>query len=153
MVNLVAKLKQWTDDFLEGSDEFLVEVENKTGSSRYTVVVDGIEAITIKRCAMISRYISKQLDESGEEESMDYFTFEVSSPGAESPLKYIKQYTKHIGRQVAIETLEDKKLSGKLIGIDGEVITIDVVISKKETQVEQVEFKNIKTANIIISFN
>ena len=63
MVNLISKLKQWSTDFLEGSDEFLVDIENKPGSTKYRVLVDGLEGITIKRCAMISRYISKQIDE------------------------------------------------------------------------------------------
>ncbi len=153
MVNLIVKLKEWTEDFLEGSDEFLVEVEHRSGSSKYCVVVDGIEPITIKRCGMISRYISKQLDESGEEEDMDYFIFEVASPGAESPLRMLKQYTKHIGRQLAVETLDDQKLTGKLIAIEGDKINLDVLVSKKETKCEQIEFKNIKTASIIISFN
>ena len=68
MVNLISKLKEWSTDYLKGSDEFLVDIENRPGSSKYRVVVDGIESITIKRCAMLSRYLSKQMDE---DESLD----------------------------------------------------------------------------------
>ncbi|MFM9943658.1 MAG: ribosome maturation factor RimP [Bacteroidia bacterium] len=152
MVSLVSKLNQWTSDFLQGSDEFLVDVENKEGSTKYRVLVDGMEPITIKRCAMISRYLSKQMEEDSSLDEDDYFTFEVSSPGADRPLKLPKQYYKHIGRQLAIETQEENKISGTLKAVEENKITVAVQVSKKETIEETIEFKNIKEANVIISF-
>ena len=152
MVNLVSNLKEWTSDFLQGSDEFLVDVENKPGSSKYRVLVDGMEGITIKRCAQISRYLSKQIEEDSNIDEEDYFTFEVSSPGADRPLKLPKQYFKHIGRQMAVETLDEKKLTGTLRSADKDKITLAVQVSKKETADENIEFKDIKEANVIISF-
>ncbi len=152
MVNLVSKLKDWSTDYLQGSDEFLVDIENKPGSSKYRVVVDGIESITIKRCAMLSRYLSKQMDEDESIDEDDYFTFEVSSPGADRPLKLQKQYYKHIGRQLEVETLDGEKSTGSLISVDEDKISIEVEVSKKETAAKDIEFKNIKEANVIISF-
>ncbi len=152
MVNLVSKLKDWSTDYLQGSDEFLVDIENKPGSSKYRVVVDGIESITIKRCAMLSRYLSKQMDEDESIDEDDYFTFEVSSPGADRPLKLQKQYYKHIGRQLEVETLDGEKSTGSLISVDEDKIIIEVEVSKKETAAKDIEFKNIKEANVIISF-
>ncbi len=152
MVNLISKLKDWSTDYLQGSDEFLVDIENKPGSSKYRVVVDGIESITIKRCAMLSRYLSKQMDEDESIDEDDYFTFEVSSPGADRPLKLQKQYYKHIGRQLEVETLDGEKSTGSLISVDEDKISIEVEVSKKETAAKDIEFKNIKEANVIISF-
>ena len=152
MVNLVSKLTEWTSEFLQGSEEFLVDMENKAGSSKYRVLVDGIEPITIKRCAQISRYLSKQIEEDTSIDEEDYFTFEVSSPGADRPLKLPKQYFKHIGRQLGIETLDEKKFTGTLKTVDEDKISIAIEVSKKETTNEQIEFKNIKEANVIISF-
>lgn len=152
MVNLISKLKDWSTDYLQGSDEFLVDIENKPGSSKYRVVVDGIESITIKRCAMLSRYLSKQMDEDESIDEDDYFTFEVSSPGADRPLKLQKQYYKHIGRQLEVETLDGEKSTGSLISVDEDKIIIEVEVSKKETAAKDIEFKNIKEANVIISF-
>lgn len=153
MVNLVSKLKEWSSEFLQGSDEFLVDVENKPGSSKYRVLVDGLEGITIKRCAMISRYLSKQMEEDSSLDEEDYFTFEVSSPGADRPLKLPKQYYKHIGRKLAIETIDEQKFEGTLKNVDEDKIDIAIVVSKKETIEKGIEFKNIKEANVIISFN
>ncbi len=152
MVNLISKLKEWSTDYLKGSDEFLVDIENRPGSNKYRVVVDGIESITIKRCAMLSRYLSKQMDEDESLDEDDYFTFEVSSPGADRPLKLPKQYFKHIGRQLEVETSDGEKLTGSLVSVDEVKISIEAEVSKKETAIKDIDFKYIKEANVIISF-
>jgi ribosome maturation factor RimP len=151
MVNLVSKLRQWSEDFLEGSDEFLVDIENKPASSKYRVLVDGLEAITIKRCGQLSRYLSKQIEEDSDIDEEDYFTFEVSSPGADRPLKLPKQYYKHIGRTLAVTT-DEAQIEGILKSVSDEIIGILVPITKKETKEMLIKFENIKEANVIISF-
>ena len=118
MVNLVSKLKQWTEEYLEGSEQFLVDVENKPGSNKYTVLVDGIEAISIKRCGMISRQLSKRMDEDTDIDEDYNFIFEVSSPGADRSLKIVKQYPKHIGRELDIVTTDEKK-NNRYVGSRG----------------------------------
>jgi ribosome maturation factor RimP len=101
---------------------------------------------------MISRYISKQIDEYLSFDEDDYFTFEVSSPGADRPLKLPKQYYKHIGRELEIETLDEQKFTGILKTVDDGKISIASQVSKKETLDVDIEFKNIKESNVIISF-
>ena len=96
--------------------------------------------------------IVSRLVEGVNEDEEDYFTFEVSSPGADRPLKLPKQYFKHIGRQMEVETLDEKKLGGILKTVDENKISLAIEVSKKETKDEQIEFKNIKEANVIISF-
>jgi len=152
MVNLVSKLTKWTSDYLEGSEQFLVDVENKPGSNKYRILIDGIDAISIKRCGMVSRQLSKFIDEDPEIEEEDNFVFEVSSPGADRPLKFLKQYFKHIGRELSVTTVEDEKITGVLDAIEDDQLTIIIEISKKETQDRKIEFKEIKEANVIISF-
>lgn len=152
MVNLISKLEKWASDFLEGSEQFLVYVENKPGSSKYRILIDGIEPISIKQCADLSRHVSKLIDEDTSLDEDEYFTFEVSSPGADKPLKFIKQYFKHIGRQLLVTTNDDKTITGTLEAIEGETLVFLVKISKKETAQERIEFRDIKEANVIISF-
>jgi len=148
----MSKLTQWTTEFLESSDEFLVDIEYKPSSNKYRLYLDGLEGISIKRCAMVSRYLSKQMEEDTEIDEEDYFTFEVSSPGADRPLKLLKQYPKHIGRQLAIKTLEDIEITGTLKAVEENKIIISSQISKKETIEQTIEFGNIKQVNVIISF-
>ena len=51
-----------------------------------------------------------------------------------------------------VETLDEKKLGGILKTVDENKISLAIEVSKKETKDEQIEFKNIKEANVIISF-
>ena len=101
---------------------------------------------------MLSRYLSKQMDEDESLDEDDYFTFEVSSPGADRPLKLPKQYFKHIGRQLEVETSDGEKLTGSLVSVDEVKISIEAEVSKKETAIKDIDFKYIKEANVIISF-
>ena len=153
MVNLASKLNEWTSEYLEGSDEFLVDIEHRAGSGKFRILVDGLQGITIKRCAMISRFLSKKIDEDTELDEDDYFTLEVSSPGADRPLKLPKQFYKHVGRKLQVEKQDEQVTTGILSMVDDEKIEVAVEVSKKETVKEQIEFKNIKQANVIISFN
>jgi ribosome maturation factor RimP len=152
MVDLKSKLRQWSEDFLAGSDEFLVDVENRTGSTVYRIYIDGMVGISVLRCAELSRHLSKLIDEDTSLEDADYFTMEVSSPGADKPLKLIKQYHKHIGRQLEVETTAGEVFEGTLEAVEGETINVLTKISKKETLLKQVNFNDIKEAKVIISF-
>ena len=100
----------------------------------------------------MSRHVSKLIDEDTELGDDEYFTFEVSSPGADRPLKLIKQFYKHIGRQFAIEMNDGREVSGVLKSIEGDNLLITTKISKKETADEQIDFNDTKEVSIIISF-
>ena len=76
----------------------------------------------------------------------------MSSPGADRPLKLPKQYFKHIGRQLEVETSDGEKLTGSLVSVDEVKISIEAEVSKKETAIKDIDFKDIKEANVIISF-
>lgn len=152
MVNLISKLERWSREFLENTEQFLVEVENKPGSSRFRVLIDGLQPVSIKQCADLSRHISRLIDEDSELSDDEYFTFEVSSPGADKPLKMLKQYPKHIGRQLAVQKADGQTVTGILEAVNGEELEILVSISKKEKAHVKVDFKDIKEANVIISF-
>ena len=130
----------------------MVYVENKPGSSKYRILIDGMEPISIKQCADLSRHVSNLIDEDTSLNEDEYFTFEVSSPGADKPLKLLKQYFKHIGRQLQVTTNDAKSITGKLEAIEGETLVFLTQISKKETAQVRIEFKDIKEANVIISF-
>jgi ribosome maturation factor RimP len=111
------------------------------------VFVDGEDNVSANQCAIISNEIKKILDE---EDFYKSYRLDVSSPGVERPLIYIKQFPKHIRRNFEIDyrTADGtKKLSGKLIGIDGEVLTFS---DKREIKVK---FHDIIKAKVLVSFN
>lgn len=152
MDKFITKLNNWSSEFLDKSDEFIVEIESKPPYSKYKIVIDGVKPVSINRCSELSKHLSKLIDEDAELPENKGFTLEVSSPGADKPLKLFNQYFKHIGRQLEIETKSKTKLTGTLKNIENNEIILEISISKKESREEKIEFKNIEKAIVKISF-
>jgi ribosome maturation factor RimP len=58
------------------------------------------------------------------------YLVEVSSPGVDRPLKLIRQFSKHIGRELAILTKNNKKYQGELLDVLNDEIEISIKSSK-----------------------
>lgn len=112
---------------INDSHLFLVDVKVGTGN-KIEVYVDGDNGISITDCKELSRHIEKNLDREAED-----FSLEVSSPGATLPLKLVRQYTKHVGREFEIEMKDGEKINGKLVNIEGNNITIETTTREKKT--------------------
>ncbi len=96
---------------LANTELFITEVKVKPGN-QIEIYIDGDNGLAIHDCVELSRFIEKSLDREQED-----FSLEVSSPGALSPLKSLRQYKKHLGRDLEIELLDGTKKEGKLIEI------------------------------------
>jgi ribosome maturation factor RimP len=112
------------------------------------VYIDGEKDISADDCAFVSREIDQQL------EALTEFPYrlDVSSPGVDRPLKFLKQYPKHLNRNFEVSYFqndETKKLSGRLIALDGEELTF-LINNQAE---KKVNFNNIKKAKVTISFS
>jgi ribosome maturation factor RimP len=131
---------------------FLVEV-NKSNEN-YEIVLDGDELLGIYDISEISREVNHIADEKMPETQ---YSLEIGTPGADSDIKLLRQYPKHIGRKFELRLLDGSEIIGKLDAIDGDTLSFEYNINentKKKTVLElvQTEFKNIKKANIILSF-
>ena len=106
----------------------LVDIEyTKEGKNRYLrVFVDKEGGIDLEDCSRISEYLSKKLDEA--DPIRDAYFLEVSSPGAERPLKEPKDFLKAVGKNVYITTYEPiegaKEFEGELTSYDEEHLTV-----------------------------
>lgn len=114
----------------------LVDVEFlKEGRNWFLrVYVDNPEApIDIDQCALVSEKLSEILDQLDPIEQ-NYF-LEVSSPGAERPLKKEKDYEKAIGKFIYIKTYEPvedaKEFEGYLKSYDDEQVEIEIKIKTR----------------------
>ncbi|GAM15567.1 ribosome maturation factor RimP [Mesobacillus selenatarsenatis] len=134
----------------------LVDIEYvKEGKNWFLrVYIDKDNGIDIEECGIVSERLSEKLD------AMDpiphnYF-LEVSSPGAERPLKKEKDYQKAIGKNVFIKTYEpidgEKAFEGVLTDYNGETVTVDVKIkTRKKTVV--IPFDKIASARLAVTFS
>lgn len=132
---------------------FLIDVIVR-GTARNPVIeiyVDGEGIVSVDDCAKISRDINTKIEETDLKES-DY-RLDVSSPGVERPLKFLKQYTKHLNRKFEITYKLNNiktRLTGQLINIEGDKLFFIDSKTKKETIIN---FNDILKANVLISFS
>jgi ribosome maturation factor RimP len=89
-----------------------------------SVFVDGDTGITIEKCVQVNRALYKKIVEQGICNDGE-FSLEVSSPGVDEPLSMPRQYVKNIGRHVELETLDGRKLEGKLLAADESSIQLE----------------------------
>lgn len=114
----------------------------------FEVFIDGENYITAKECAELSRKIYRAI----EEQSAIKFSYrlDVSSPGIDRPLLFIKQFPKHINRKFEIIYNSDekkRKFKGTLKKVDGEQLTF---LTDKELIIN---FSDIIKAKVVISFS
>lgn len=129
----------------------LVEVEYvKEGSNWFLrVFVDKEGGIDIDDCGSISEYLSQKLDENDPIPTA-YF-LEVSSPGAERPLKKKEDVAKSVGKDVFVTVYEAvdgmKEFEGKLESFENEELVIRV--GKKQ---HVIPYTKVASARLAIIF-
>jgi ribosome maturation factor RimP len=106
----------------------LVDIEFvKEGGNRFLrVIVDKPGGIDIDDCSKISEYVSEKLDE--QDPIPEAYFLEVTSPGAERPLKKPADFHKALNLNVFITTYEEisgmKEFEGILSAFDEENLVI-----------------------------
>ena len=134
-------------DVLEGSDKYLINMKI-TPDNRIFVDLDGDNGINIDDCIEVSRAIENSLNRDEED-----FELNVSSAGADSPLKMPRQYRRHVGRELSVEPFEGAKVEGVLTEAGDSQFTIKTKGSKKEPSQELTfAYEDVKTARVLIRF-
>ncbi|MDP2365304.1 MAG: hypothetical protein Q8M94_16240 [Ignavibacteria bacterium] len=113
------------------------------------IYIDAEKNISADDLAEISREINLVIEE--QNFIKESYRLDVSTPGVDRPLKFLKQFPKHINRNFEVtyrSDAETKTLNGKLLSVEGEDLTF---LSDKKNIL--IEFKNITTAKVIISFS
>lgn len=141
------KILELVQDALSDSDKFLVNLKITTDNRIY-IDLDGDSGITIDDCIAVSRAIENNLDREEED-----FELNVSSAGADSPLKLPRQYKRHVGRDIWVETTTQEGFEGKLTEADDNQITVKTKGTKKSApKMVTIAYNEIKTAKIVIKF-
>ena len=141
------KILELVNEALEGSDKFLVSLKI-TPDNRIYVDIDGDNGVTIDDCIELSRAIESQLDRDEED-----FALDVSSAGADQPLKLTRQYLKNIGREVEVVTFDGEKSVGELTAADEERIVVRTAGTKKQAPQELTFARgDVKSTRVVIKF-
>jgi len=135
----------------------LVDVEFvKEGKNWFLrVFIDKEGGIDIEECALVSEQLSEQLDALDPDPIPQAYFLEVSSPGAERPLKKESDYQQAVGEYIHISLYQavagEKQYEGTLLSVDKQQLTLQV---KVKTRVKELTFerKNIAKARLAIQF-
>jgi len=145
----VGEISRLVNEHLAGTDKFLVEIFIKP-INRIFVFIDGDHGVTIADCIELNRFIESQFDR----EKQD-FELNVSSSGADQPIRQQRQYVKNIGRSLQVKLSDDNTITGKLEAADDKGITLLTPGDKKKKTAPEtlnLTFEEIKESKVVISF-
>ena len=145
----VIEITKLVNEHLAGTDKFLVQVFIKPVNRIY-IFIDGDHGVKISDCVELSRHIESQYDR----ETVD-FELNVSSSGADQPIRLPRQYLKNIGRSLQVKLSEENIITGKLEAMDEKGITIVTQGDKKNKTVPvtlKLTFEEIVESKVVISF-
>ena len=128
---------------------FLVEIKIKP-TNNVKLFLDGDQGVTIEKCISWNRALYKKIEEDNLFPNGD-FSLEVSSPGVDEPLKLFRQYKKNVGRTVEVVLKEGNKITGKMIDVTEDAITVEETKGKnkkKEVLQHVFLFDQIKSTKI-----
>jgi ribosome maturation factor RimP len=114
---------------IERPDIFVVDVKFNPVGRQAIILLDGDHGAGIAECAQVSRYVGFKLEEENVIE--EAYNLEVSSPGIDTPLMLVRQYTKNIGRTVVVKMADGIKKEGKLLAVNSADIVIEEQIKEK----------------------
>lgn len=133
----------------------LVDIEYvKEGKNWFLrVFIDKDEGVDIEECGLVSERLSEKLDEV-DPIPYNYF-LEVSSPGAERPLKKEKDFVKAVGKNVYIKTYEpidgEKTFEGKLLAYENNSLSVEITIKTRKKAIE-IPLEKVANARLAVSF-
>ncbi|USS86563.1 ribosome maturation factor RimP [Fructilactobacillus cliffordii] len=138
---IIAKVTETVEPILAAANFYLYDIEFvKEGGSWYLrVYVDKDGGITLDDCVLVSDQLSEKLDELDPDPFAEPYFLEVSSPGAERPLKKEQDYQRALNEYVHLslyQKLNGKKIyEGTLIKLDDQALTIRVTEKNRERDV------------------
>jgi ribosome maturation factor RimP len=112
-----------------GCELWDVEYVKEAGNWFLRVYIDHADGVTLERCEAISRELDPILD--ARDPIPDSYTFEVSSAGAERPLRRPSDFEKFIGHLVEVRLYKAKDGQKEYIGtlVDGVGDNVEISVA------------------------
>ena len=155
-MELIQQISKMIEPILEEydcyEDEIVYEQENNEWYLRIFIEKNN-DSLDMDTCVAVSEKISEKLDL--EDPIKGEYYLEVSSPGAERPLRNEEELKAAIGSYVHLSFYQnvegEKFLEGTLLSVGEETVTLNVQI-KTRTKEFTIERKNIAKARLAIKF-
>ena len=142
------KLRNITEELCSDMQLHLIDLEVKGDKNKplYQVFADTEKGITLGECEQLSRSIQDEIDI--DDDFPQKYRLDVSSPGLDKPLVEDFQFSRAIGKDIALQIKEEKSnknIIGKLISFDKEALVLEIKKGKEEifprNDIGEVKFK------------
>ncbi|MEM1503352.1 ribosome maturation factor RimP [Domibacillus sp. 8LH] len=157
MSKIIETVEQIAVPIIEELNLELVETEYvKEGKNWFLrLYIDKENGVDIEECAAVSERLSEKLDALDPDPIPHNYFLEVSSPGAERPLKKEQDFERAVGRHVNIKLYEpidgEKTFEGTLLSFaDGE-LTVEYMVKTRKKQVT-VPLSKVAKARLAVTF-
>lgn len=150
---MLEKITKLLEPILDRNDVYLDDIEyvNERNEWYLRIFIEMNQGhLDMDTCVTVSEEISLMLDEA--DLIKDEYYLEVSSPGAEKPLKTLEKVQASIGEYVFIQfknpTLGMEEVYGTILNVDGETIELQYLVKniKKKCLIEYSQIKFIRLA-------
>lgn len=137
------------------NDLELVDIEYvKEGKNWFLrVFIDKPGGVDITECGMVSEKLSEKLDAT--DPIKEAYFLEVSSPGAERPLKTKQDIADSVGKNVYVTLYEpingEKSYEGILQKLEDDVLTIEYKVKTMKKQID-IPYEKIAKARLAVMF-
>jgi ribosome maturation factor RimP len=122
-----------------------IELRGNQGGRILELYIDTDEGVSTDLCAEVSRDFSHALDIAGVIASRYHLV--VSSPGSDRPLRFLRQYRKHVGRRLAVKMRQE----GASVRKEGELEGVgegDITLRLKNKELLTIPFDAIVEAKV-----
>ncbi|KRM96411.1 ribosome maturation protein RimP [Liquorilactobacillus aquaticus DSM 21051] len=157
MSTVVKTVTELVTPILKANNFELVDIEFvKEGKSWYLrVFIDKENGINIEECALVSDQLSEKLDSCDPDPIPQAYYLEVSSPGAERPLKKARDFERAMNKYIHVSLYQQldgsKVYEGTLIALNDTDLTLEYM-DKTRKKTVKINRKQIAQARLAIKF-
>ncbi|MGB5685396.1 MAG: ribosome maturation factor RimP [Candidatus Electrothrix sp.] len=148
---VIKAVEDFATPLLEEMGLELVEVQFRQESGWILrLFVDRNEGVNVDDCASVSRQVATYLEV--EDIIRRAYTLEVSSPGAERPLKRIEDFIRFSGKKIRvklIDPVDDQRVfCGILTGVDKEKNSITLAVDGSDAKQMVIDLRAVARARL-----
>ncbi|WP_442962099.1 ribosome maturation factor RimP [Pseudogracilibacillus sp. SE30717A] len=150
---ILVKVKELLEPILLERNLTLEDLEYVNEGKNYflRVYIDKDGGVDLTECSIVSEQLSEKLDE--HDPIKEAYYLEVSSPGAEKPLKTAQDFAMHVGKNVYVSLYVhidgEKEYEGILTDFSNNIATVNYKFKHRMKQV-QIPYDKIAKARLAV---
>ncbi|CAK8715706.1 Ribosome maturation factor RimP [Candidatus Electrothrix laxa] len=148
---VIKAVEDFATPLLEEMGLELVEVQFRQESGWILrLFVDRVEGVNVDDCASVSRQVATYLEV--EDIIRHAYTLEVSSPGAERPLKRVEEFIRFSGKKIRVKLSDpvdnQRVFCGILTGVDKEKNSITLAVDGSDAKQMVIDLRAVARARL-----